>query len=98
MGQNRTDKVLIKASFPEIAGSVLTVLLGVLLIVEVMEQANHAPVFHIFAIELGKVTHCGLNRDCMVDQRLCMGVCLEKFQRCCAVHGKCHCNQSSDFY
>lgn len=98
MGQNRTDKVLIKASFPEIAGSVLTVLLGVLLIVEVMEQANHAPVFHIFAIKLGKVTHCGLHRDCMVDQRLCMGVCFEKFQRCCAVHGKCHCNQSSDFY
>ena len=97
MGENCTDEVLIETSFPEITGSKLAMFFRMLLIVEVVEQADHAPILCIFSVEFSKVAHSGLHRNGVMDQGLGMGVGLEKFQRCSAVHGKCHCDQSSDF-
>ena len=90
MGEHRPDKVLVKAGFPQVDGGHLAVFVRVLFVVEIVEEAHHAPVFHIFAVKLGKVAHRRLHRDGVVDERFGVGVLLEQFKRSRPIHRKCH--------
>ena len=81
MRADGADKRLVKAGVAQQARRDLQMLLRPFLIVDVVQQPDQSPVFHVLAEAGGKAPHDGLHGVCMLEQGVVVVVLPEQGER-----------------